>query len=367
MRTNKFILGGLILLLIGGAAGAVSLQITNTAKITNHKTPAENLTVPNANIEFYYGDKKLDYYDVNNPTVKQPVSISGGDVINGGNGLFKEAEAGLAGFDGKTIKARIWYPAQGENNYYFEFTYTFPATIMGPQAAWDWGKAKTIYSAIKPPVPTKISATQVLKGAALTLGFIDVTATPGAVEAGVSVSPPTYTFQISKNDLTFSNPILCDSSGTVVKSDDFLNVPAGFFAVDNAYSFRVKARNDYGEAANPWSPVFSVTPTSSTSKLELNLAFKPGINSFGMPFPAPWYIHSNKIENAFQLLQEVNSSGGIVTSFGLFDAAGQTVAGYTFNVISEKKTELESIKLAPGVGYQLFTNGEASVSIKNAP
>jgi hypothetical protein len=43
------------------------------------------------------------------------------------------------------------------------------------------------------------------------------------------------------------------------------------------------------------------------------------------------------------------------------------VAGYTFNVISEKKTELESIKLAPGVGYQLFTNGEASVSIKNAP
>jgi hypothetical protein len=99
-----------------------------------------------------------------------------------------------------------------------------------------------------------------------------------------------------------------------------------------------------------------------------------------MPIASPWYAYdsagsaiyvdgtSNQIENAYDLVVAINggtTATNVVSNFGYWNSAGQSISGVMISDLATARTELEAINILPGVGYQVYVSSSKSLVISN--
>ncbi len=122
-------------------------------------------------------------------------------------------------------------------------------------------------------------------------------------------------------------------------------------------------------------PPFTLTLESNVNATPAG----PGINSFAMPFAAPWFVYkednspvlhdgaTNEVTNAYQLVKAINLAAGganVVSSFGIWDKTDQAVKGIMIpgpgynpdDVRTAPGGGLEGITLRQGEGCQVYVN-----------
>lgn len=164
-----------------------------------------------------------------------------------------------------------------------------------------------------------------------------------------------------------------DGNKTVVAGSSYtiLGVQTG-----ESHTVSVRHKNPWGTWSDWSDSVFYSAGGDGGPQPPFDLVLKhvsgSGINSFGMPFPGPWFIGANQITNAHELVVEINAAAGdnAVSSFGKWDETNQQVAGvminYNGNVIDPTDVaDLQNISLSRGLGYQIYVTKDVTVQIKN--
>lgn len=295
---------------------------------------------------------------------------------------------------GATIYTRLWNDTAKSYYYYSSFANgalaDSPYTMTVLQG--DWYKAAKPYtpsitkfeevSSTIPPAQTKTSSLKVYSAA-------------GSGDDGKR-EVQTISWKWGKEKTKME---------AVGENNPVLEIPSGSLVVGTTYFFQVTHTNWFDSAGSS-SLIADYTVSGAAGAgaagalfYKLNLFSnvdgtnseikKLGINSFSLPFPAPWYIYSedgkskilftnstgvpstNEVTTAYDLIAAINASKAtaVVSTFGKWDADNQKIDGAKLLAFNPNNTEgtlvLKTEKLSQGVGYQIYVTQGVRLVIKN--
>ena len=383
VMVSVFILWGLVFFTQVAYASGINL-IFGADSVKDHN----GASIDTSTLHFYPSKTVLEFFYNNPPSdPTKTENLYGGTTTNTSGGKYYYYYSTL---NGGTFYVRAWDGPRNTRGSYYGKTQGNPTVGNAVPADWDIDLT-TRYIADTPPSPTVTPGSpaygEVLKdGKRVLVPYVSITI----------ANSNTTNYEITKYHLRVWNKaapteVVVDAEITTTSNSTTYTINTSNFPqlkFGTTYSAAATASNWFGDSAYSTPPVdFSTVnlddvalPLTALLIFESQVPDKPGINFFSMPFAGPWYAISgrradmeeepitwwnnreastNEVRTAYDLVMAVNSAAGdlrVISTFGSWESSTQKGGGVLLveNNPTTKKTELDSIALRQGIGYQVY-------------